>query len=117
MINRRQSLRIAAGAAIASVLAAPAVAQARTRLRLGYLHVIAVDGHIWTGLDRGSYDRHGLDFDLFEFNTGPEMFEAMARGHLLPSIGRARRLGHPSRLLRRQQGRLEQDHPRLGGYE
>ena len=82
MINRRQVLRVAAGAAIGTALAAPAVAQARRRLRLGYLHVVAVDGHIWTGLDRGSYDSQGLDFDLFEFNTGPEVFEAMAKGHL-----------------------------------
>ena len=62
--------------------AAPAIAQARSRIRLGYLHVVAVDGHIWTGLDRGSFDREGIDFELHEFNTGPEVFEAMARGEL-----------------------------------
>ena len=62
--------------------AAPAIAQARSRIRLGYLHVVAVDGHIWTGLDRGSFYGEGIDFELHEFNTGPEVFEAMARGEL-----------------------------------
>ncbi|RXG86616.1 MULTISPECIES: ABC transporter substrate-binding protein [Bradyrhizobium] len=81
-LDRRQVLKRAAGVAIGSMLAAPSVAQARTKLRLGYLHVVAVDGHIWTGLDRGSFDKQGLDFELHEFNTGPEVFEAMADGRL-----------------------------------
>nr|WP_249806342.1 ABC transporter substrate-binding protein [Bradyrhizobium sp. 1] len=51
-------------------------------MRLGYLHVVAVDGHLWTGLDRGSFDREGIDFDLQEFNTGPEVFEAMGKRQL-----------------------------------
>ncbi|WP_342730160.1 ABC transporter substrate-binding protein [Bradyrhizobium sp. B117] len=81
--SRRQLLRRGAALAAASVvLAAPAIAQARTKLRLGYLHVVAVDGHIWTGLDRGAFDREGIDFELHEFNTGPEVFEAMTRGEL-----------------------------------
>ncbi|MBB4367797.1 NitT/TauT family transport system substrate-binding protein [Bradyrhizobium sp. cir1] len=81
--GRRQLLRRGAALAAASVvLAAPAIAQARTKPRLGYLHVVAVDGHIWTGLDRGSFDREGIDFELHEFNTGPEVFEAMTRGEL-----------------------------------
>jgi NitT/TauT family transport system substrate-binding protein len=69
---------LAAGAA----LAAPAVAQARTRVRLGYLHVVAVDGQIFTGLDRNAFDKQGIDFELVERDTGPEVFEAMARGEV-----------------------------------
>ena len=81
-IDRRQLLRRSVTLAATSMLAAPAIAQARTKLRLGYLHVVAVDGHIWTGLDRGSFDREGIDFELYEFSTGPEVFEAMTRGEL-----------------------------------
>lgn len=80
-ISRRQWLHGAAGLATAAV-ASPALAQARTKLRLGYLHVVAVDGQIWTGLDRGSFEKEGIEFELHEFNTGPEVFEAMAAGKL-----------------------------------
>jgi NitT/TauT family transport system substrate-binding protein len=82
MIVRRRVLKSAAGLALTAALATPAIAQARTKLKLGYLHVVAVDGQIWTGLDRGSFDKEGLDFELFEFNTGPEVFEAMAKNQL-----------------------------------
>lgn len=79
-IDRRQVL--ARGLAAGVAFAAPAVAQARTRVRLGYLHVVAVDGQIFTGLDLGSFDKQGIDFELVERNTGPEVFEAMARGEV-----------------------------------
>jgi NitT/TauT family transport system substrate-binding protein len=79
-LDRRQVL--AGGLAAGIGFAAPAIAQARTRVRLGYLHVIAVDGQIFTGLDRGSFDKQGIDFELVERNTGPEVFEAMARGEV-----------------------------------
>ena len=46
------------------------------------VHVVAVDGQIFTGLDRGSFDKQGIDFELVERNTGPEVFEAMARGEV-----------------------------------
>jgi NitT/TauT family transport system substrate-binding protein len=78
VLDRR---RLLAGG-LAAAVAAPAIAQARTRVRLGYLHVVAVDGQILTGLDRGTFDRQGIDFELVERNTGPEVFEAMARGEV-----------------------------------
>ena len=77
--SRRQVL---AGLIAGAAFPAPAIAQSRTRLRLGYLHVVAVDGQIFTGLDRGCFDKHGIDFELVERNTGPEVFEAMARGEV-----------------------------------
>ncbi|MFB9268563.1 ABC transporter substrate-binding protein [Bradyrhizobium erythrophlei] len=58
------------------------------RLRLGYRHVVAADGQILTGLDDGSFDKQGIDFDLVEFNTGLEVVQAMAAGKLeVPSAG------------------------------
>jgi NitT/TauT family transport system substrate-binding protein len=77
-VDRRTIL--AGGIAAGVAFATPAIAQARTRVRLAYLHVVAVDGQIFTGLDRGSFDKQGIDFVLVERNTGPEAFEAMARG-------------------------------------
>ena len=81
-VSRRRLLENGAAIAAAAVLGTPAIAQARTRIRLGYLHVVAVDGHLWTGLDRGAFDREGIDFELHEFSTGPETFEAMGKGQL-----------------------------------
>jgi NitT/TauT family transport system substrate-binding protein len=76
-MNRRE-LMIGAGAAIAS----PALAQAKTKVRVGYLHTLAVDGQIWTGLDRGSFDKQGLEFEMRQFNTGLELFQALIGGSL-----------------------------------
>jgi NitT/TauT family transport system substrate-binding protein len=81
-VSRRRLLETGAAFAAAAALGAPAIAQARSRIRLGYLHVVAVDGHLWTGLDRGAFDREGIDFELHEFSTGPETFEAMGKGQL-----------------------------------
>lgn len=81
-ISRRQLLVSSTGVAAAAMLPAPAIAQVRAKIRLGHLHVVAVDGHILTGLDRGSFERHGIAFERTVFDTGPEVFEAMAAGQL-----------------------------------
>jgi NitT/TauT family transport system substrate-binding protein len=79
--TRRQVL-LGSAALAATSLASPAIAQVRNKLRLGHLHVVAVDGQILTGLDRDSFAKQGIEFDRFQFNTGPEVFEAMAAGKL-----------------------------------
>ncbi|WP_084030355.1 ABC transporter substrate-binding protein [Bradyrhizobium paxllaeri] len=81
-MNRRQAMAMVAGTMAGTAIGSPRIARARTKIRLGYLHVVAVDGQIWTGLDRGSFDKYGIDFDLLECNTGPEVFEAMAAGKI-----------------------------------
>jgi NitT/TauT family transport system substrate-binding protein len=78
-MRRREFL---AGAVAGAALARPALAQARTRVRVGYLHTVAVDGQIWTGLDRGAFAKHGLDFEMKQFNTGLELFQALIGGSL-----------------------------------
>ena len=81
MINRRQALGLAAGAT-ALGLARPALAQAGKKVRVGYLHTLAVDGQIWLGMQRGSFAKQGLDLELRQFNTGLELFQAMVGGSL-----------------------------------
>ena len=78
-MRRREFL---AGAVAGTALARPALAQARTKVRVGYLHTVAVDGQIWTGLDRGAFAKHGLDFEMKQFNTGLELFQALIGGSL-----------------------------------
>jgi NitT/TauT family transport system substrate-binding protein len=80
--TRRQLLASAAALVGSVPLGAPAIAQRRPKIRLGHLHVVAVDGHIWTGIDRGSFAGQGIEFELFAFDTGPDVFEAMAAGRL-----------------------------------
>jgi NitT/TauT family transport system substrate-binding protein len=81
-MNRREFLTTAAGVALSTGLAAPALAQAKTKIKVGYLHTVAVDGQIWTGIDRGSFAKEGLDLELRQFNTGLEIFQALVGGSL-----------------------------------
>lgn len=81
MIDRRQVLKIGAGAA-ALGFAMPALAQATRKVRVGYLHTLAVDGQIWIGMQRESFAKQGLDLELRQFNTGLELFQAMIGGSL-----------------------------------
>ena len=80
-MDRRTFLATTAGFA-ASALAAPALAQAKTKVRVGYLHTVAVDGQIWTGIDRGTFDKQGLELEMRQFNTGLEIFQALIGGSL-----------------------------------
>jgi sulfonate transport system substrate-binding protein len=80
-MHRRQFLKTTAAAAL-SGFAAPALAQAKSKLRVGYLHTVAVDGQIWTGIDRGAFARQGLELEMRQFNTGLEVFQAMVGGSL-----------------------------------
>ncbi len=82
-MNRREFLTTTAGVALgATALASPSIAQAKTKVRVGYLHTVAVDGQIWTGMDRGSFAKQGLDLELRQFNTGLEIFQALVGGSL-----------------------------------
>jgi NitT/TauT family transport system substrate-binding protein len=80
-IDRRTFIKT--GAAVgAAALGAPALAQTRTKVKLGYLHTLAVDGQIWTGIDRGSFAKHGVEFETVQFTTGLELFQAMIGGSI-----------------------------------
>ncbi len=79
-IQRRQLIKAAGWAAMAGSM--PAFAQARTKLKVGYLHTPAVDGHIFVGQQMGSFARQGLDLELIQFTTGLELFQAMIGGSL-----------------------------------
>jgi NitT/TauT family transport system substrate-binding protein len=82
-MHRRQFLTTTAGLAIGGfAAAAPAIAQAKTKIRVGYLHTVAVDGQIWTGIDRGSFAKQGLELEMRLFNTGLELFQALIGGSL-----------------------------------
>lgn len=81
-MNRRKFVQTTGAALGLSVIGAPAIAQARTKVKVGYLHTLAVDGQIWTGVNRGSFGTQGLDLDLVQFTTGLEIFQAMIGGSI-----------------------------------
>ena len=80
-LSRRTLVQAAAAAAVTGV-APPQCAQARTKLRVGYLHTPAVDGQIWLGQQSGAWTKRGLDLELVQFTTGLELFQAMIGGSL-----------------------------------
>ena len=79
-IQRRQLIQAAAAASLGAA-GINAFAQA-TKVKVGYLHTPAVDGHIFIGQQMGAFARHGLDLELIQFTTGLELFQAMIGGSL-----------------------------------
>ena len=76
---------IVAACAAASAIAAPAIAvptATRTKIRVGYLHTVAVDEQIWLADHLGAWARNSLDPQFKEFKTGIELFGAMSSGDI-----------------------------------
>ena len=80
-LQRRQLIRAAVAASLGAA-ALPTFAQGRTKVKVGYLHTPAVDGHIFIGQQIGSYAKQGLELELVKFTTGLELFQAMIGGSL-----------------------------------
>lgn len=84
-ITRRRIMAgtaLAAGALAAGELPMPAIASTPTKVRVGYLHTLAVDGQIWLGQHIGSFEKQGLTLELSRFDTGLSLFQAMIGGSL-----------------------------------
>ena len=65
-----------------SALGAPAIAQGATKIRVGYLHTLAVDGQLWLADHLGALAKHGLEPEFRQFTTGLELFQAMVGGSI-----------------------------------
>lgn len=81
-IHRRQILKGVTAAAGTVVLGMPALAQAKTKMRIGYLHTLAVDGQLWLAQHLGAFEKNGLEPEFKQFQTGLELFQAMIGGSL-----------------------------------
>ena len=81
-LQRRTVLRHGAQAAAIAAVGMPAFAQAKTKVKVGYLHTSAVDSHIWLGQQMGTFAKQGLELELVQFTTGLELFQAMIGGSL-----------------------------------
>ena len=83
--NRRQFLGTAGAGAAAlglSALGFPAIAQSRAKIRVGYLHTLAVDGQMWLAQHLGAWQKNGLEPEFKQFTTGLELFQAMVGGSI-----------------------------------
>lgn len=63
-----------------SVIGMPAMAQGPTKMRIGNLHTLAVDGQMWLADHLKSYATHGIEPEFRQFQTGLELFQAMIGG-------------------------------------
>jgi NitT/TauT family transport system substrate-binding protein len=81
-ITRRTFLHGTGAITGAAALAVPAIAQAKTKIRVGYLHTLAVDGQMWLADHLNAFDKHGLEPEFKLFQTGLEIFQAMIGGSL-----------------------------------
>ncbi|MBM3598723.1 MAG: transporter substrate-binding domain-containing protein [Alphaproteobacteria bacterium] len=84
MIISRRKLLGTAGATLVGLraLGAPAIAQTRAKVRVGYLHTLAVDGQLWLAQETGAWAKHGIEPEFKLFTTGLELFQAMVGGSL-----------------------------------
>jgi NitT/TauT family transport system substrate-binding protein len=81
-VDRRRLLQGAGAIAGVATLGAPAIAQAATKIRIGYLHTLAVDGQMWLCDHLGAFTKHRLEPEFKLFQTGLELFQAMIGGSL-----------------------------------
>jgi NitT/TauT family transport system substrate-binding protein len=82
-LNRRNFLSSAATGTIAlACMTEPVLAQAPDTVRVGYLHVLSVDAHLWLATHLGAFERENLRIEPREFTTGIELFQALVGGSL-----------------------------------
>ena len=84
-LQRRSFIRntaVATAATAAFGIGLPALAQSRTKVKVGYLHTPAVDGQMWLGIQSDSFAKQGLELEPILFTTGLELFQAMIGGSL-----------------------------------
>jgi NitT/TauT family transport system substrate-binding protein len=82
MMDRREFVAATCSTLGMSAIGLPALAESRTRIKVGYLHTLAVDGQIWLCDHLGAWARNGLEPQFKEFKTGLELFTAMASGDI-----------------------------------
>src|ERR1700704_173311 len=81
-MDRRKFIAATCSTLGMSAIGMPALAQAKTKIRVGYLHTLAVDGQIWQAEHLGAWAKNGLDPQFKEFKTGIELFTAMSGGSI-----------------------------------
>ena len=56
------------------------LAVAQTQVKVGYLHTLAVDGHLWTAIENDLFEKYGVEVETIPFNSGPPLAQALSGG-------------------------------------
>ncbi len=81
-IHRRSVLQGIGATAGVAAFGAPAIAQAKAKVRVGYLHTLAVDGQMWLANHLDAFGKNAIEPEFREFQTGLELFQAMIGGSI-----------------------------------
>lgn len=81
-MKRRDFIKIAAGAAAMAFQPSFVSAQSKKKIKVGYLHTLAVDGQMWLADSMGLWEKEGLNLEFIQFQTGLELFQAMSGGSI-----------------------------------
>lgn len=87
--KRRLLLKALGIGAASAAVGMPGISRAQsTKVRVGYIHTVAVDGQIWAGEHIGSWKKEGLDMEFIKFDSGLAVFQAMVGGSIdLVAVG------------------------------
>jgi NitT/TauT family transport system substrate-binding protein len=81
-ISRRRLLKHAGTGAALAAFPSIGRAQALTKIKVGYLHVLSVDAQMLLASHLGTWQKEGLELEAREFTTGIELFQALVGGSL-----------------------------------
>ena len=73
------------------------VSAANEKIRVGYLHTLAVDGQFWIMMEKGYFKEQGLEIEPILFTSGIPMMQALAGGSVDVAIMGAVIANFPSR--------------------
>ncbi|MFA1545978.1 ABC transporter substrate-binding protein [Actinomadura chokoriensis] len=66
-------------------------------VKVGYLHTVAVDAHLWLGQVNGTFEKHGLKLEPVKFDTGIAESQALTGGSIDVAIMGAVAANFPAR--------------------
>jgi NitT/TauT family transport system substrate-binding protein len=72
-------------------------AQALEKIKVGYLHTLAVDGQFWIGVHKGYFKEQGLEMEPIQFTSGIPLMQALSGGSVDVAIMGAVISNFPSR--------------------
>jgi NitT/TauT family transport system substrate-binding protein len=83
--------------AVVCLLASGAAPARAERLRVGYLHTLAVDGQFWIAMEKGYFAEQGLEIEATQFTSGVPLMQALSGGSLDVAVMGAVISNFPSR--------------------